>query len=180
MLTTLKSIAHTRLFFIILLLVCVSASLCCATNLLNTPLPKVIRTTLDQQYPGWKFADLSKEIHEYLANEKIKFDPNLISGDFDGDGSKDYAIQIMHEKKRIIIAFLKKDNSFTEFILETNPGYETDLYLWLFKKGEQDHDYGMGEDFFYVNDSIGVLFFEKSGVSYVFEKGRFRKIWSSD
>ena len=112
--------------------------------------------------------------------EEIKSDPNLISGDFDGDGSRDYALQITHGKKRIIIAFLEKDNSFTKYFLETNPVDETDLYLWLFKSGGQDFDYDVGEEFFYINDSIGVLFFEKSGVSYVFENGKFRKIWASD
>jgi hypothetical protein len=161
--------------------VCTSVSpLICATNLVNTPLPKIIKTTLDQQYPGWRFSKVSKDIYEFLAKEKIKLDPNLISGDFDGNGSKDYAVQITHGKKRIIIAFLKNDDSFAEFILESNPANETDLYLWLFKSGEQDFDYETGEKFSYANDSIGVLFFEKSGVSYVFEKGNFRKIWSSD
>ncbi len=143
-------------------------------------LPNAIKTILDRDYPGWQFAEVAKEIYEFFKMEKVEFDPNFIMGDFDGNGKRDYAIQIVHGGKRIVLAFLKKGNFFKKYVLETSPEPNPDIYLWLLKKGEKDYDYEAEKEFFYPTDAIGVIYFEKAGVSYIFKKGKFQMIVTSD
>jgi hypothetical protein len=50
----------------------------------------------------------------------------------------------------------------------------------LCRKGEKDFDYDTENDIVYENDAIFVGFFEKAGISYVFENNKFNKIITSD
>jgi hypothetical protein len=80
-------------------------------------LPTEISDTLTREYPGWSYA---------------KHPPHLLSGDFDGDGRADYAVQIArtdpHDEEQIAIAFLKRDKGYDEIILESR-GLDSKVYL---------------------------------------------------
>ena len=143
-------------------------------------IPETIKIILDKEYPNWKFSEVSKDIYDFFEANRIRFHPNFISGDFNGNGERDYAVQITYKKDRIVIAFLQRGKNFERHVLETHFDYHTDIYLWLLRKGEKGYDYETEKEFHYAHDSIGVMFFEKAGGSHVFEKGKFRRIVSSD
>ncbi len=53
-------------------------------------------------------------------------------------------------------------------------------YIALMKKGEKDYDYETDKNFIYKNDALFSGYFEKGGSSYIYEKGKFRGITTSD
>lgn len=48
------------------------------------------------------------------------------------------------------------------------------------KKGSRDYNFETGKNFIYKNDAIFVGIFEKAGESYVWQKGKFISIVTSD
>jgi lipoprotein-anchoring transpeptidase ErfK/SrfK len=146
-------------------------------------LPGTIISTLDKNYPGWKFPDVSENIIKYFRTAKSIYDPNLIWGDFNADGTKDYAVQITHGDLMKVIAFLSRDSDFDSYVLTSGSRSDSsaiETYLSFFKRGEQDYDYDADEYFLYPRDSIGVMYFGKAGWSYIFEDGKFRRVASAD
>jgi len=60
-------------------------------------LPFSIKALLDKRFPGWQFPEISDEdcriVKQWGGPDAH---PELIQGDFDGDGEVDYAILIQH------------------------------------------------------------------------------------
>ena len=52
--------------------------------------------------------------------------------------------------------------------------------LVLATKGVEAYDYETAKKFRYIHDAIILSNFETSGISYIYEKGRFRAIVTSD
>jgi len=165
------------------LLVCVCLSGCSSEKNQDAQLPDKIKAMLDQKYVGWKFSEFSSDVDTYFGVSQFSFRPYLIWGDFNGDWKKDYAVQITipskNSEKRFVIVYLRNVEKFDEYILEYG-SVSPDIYLYPFKKGEADYDYEAQKQFYYPCDAIGVIYFGKSGVSYIFEDGKFRKVISSD
>ena len=151
-----------------------------------TRLPESIRQHLNRKYYAWKFSLIESEIHQFLKQRHAR--PDLISGDFDGNGRTDYAVYIVYGKpparKISVVVWLSTETGWKIHRLETHAAGEENLpsnsYLVLAKKGTRDYDYHRDRKFTYPHDSIFVGIFEKAGVSYVYGKGRFRQIVTSD
>jgi len=150
-------------------------------------LPSIVRTELDKRFSGWRFPKVDEGIHRYLR-ENISADirPEFISGDFDGNGQLDYAVIIEHGvalgedgnpvgHNIYVVAFLKNGNKLKFYMLRD--GGE---FIALIKKGEKGYDYATDKNFIYKNDAIFSGYFEKGGSSYIYEKGKFRGITTSD
>ncbi|CAN5332507.1 hypothetical protein BH20ACI2_BH20ACI2_16890 [soil metagenome] len=153
-------------------------------------IPSDIKTTLDKKFPGWKFAEVDEYVRSFLR-ERVSANarPEMIMGDFDGNGKADYAVLIKHGKaldesgKAIgenvyVVAFLKKRNGHKLYVL--NADGDTPEYLTLGRRGEQSYDHHANKKFTYANDSIEGWIFEKAGWTYVYEKGKFRYIYTLD
>jgi hypothetical protein len=163
-----------------LIALCWFASLCYAQQTLSQ-LPPAVCEMLDREYKGWRLAEVSPEVREHFARHKVVFAPNLLRGDFNGDGRADVALLITHKERCIVLAFLTKGQSVRKHIKANFPnGSDVPLYLWLFCKGEKAHNYETGRDFVYPRDTIGLMFYEKAGVAYLYERGKFRKVIVSD
>jgi hypothetical protein len=52
--------------------------------------------------------------------------------------------------------------------------------LVLGEKGREAYDYNTNRKFRYIHDAIILSDFEKSAVSYIYEKGKFRSVVTSD
>lgn len=146
-------------------------------------LPSAIRARLDTEYPGWKLAEVSPGAYEDYRYHRFRVRPNLIWGDFDGDGKRDYAVAIEHpghlRPELVVIAFLRRGRSFHSYTLEASAASPT-TYLWPHSQGEKGFDFNLNKYFVYAHDAVGVAYGEVAGVSYLFEHGAFRKIVSSD
>lgn len=150
-------------------------------------LPRPIKVLLDRKFPGWQFPVVSDEdcqaVKSWGGKDAL---PQLIQGDFDGDGRLDYAVLIEEESGTddrgvvsrpavYIVAFFASRNDYRMRIVT----HEGGGCLQLMRKGDSDYDYGSRRKFTYSNDTIfsGV---GMGGSSYLFENGRFRAIVSSD
>jgi hypothetical protein len=69
--------------------------LLCAALVLPAPVggqvpqtvPSAVGSTLDRRYPGWRIAAVSADVLRW-AGKELGPTPNVISGDFDGDGRR--------------------------------------------------------------------------------------------
>jgi len=143
-------------------------------------LPHEIKIILDRDYPGWIFSE--------GCNPRAPDDPpnrrhiHFIWGDFDGNGHKDYAVQIGQKGKWSVLALLKRAGKFKVYTL-IDDSYPNE-YLELYKKGEVG-SYGSSEDdeqktFVYSNDSIVVVWGMGGSASYIFKQGSFQELTLTD
>jgi len=150
--------------------------------------PAAIKTELDKRFPGWRFPEIDPFIGKYLREHfSPETYPEFISGDFDGNGQIDYAALIEYETSplnadampvevsRELIVFLNNGKKFKFHSLD-----EASEYIALIKKGERGYSYETDKKFTYKNDSIFTGYWEKGGVSLVYERGKFRSITTSD
>lgn len=157
---------------------------------LRSHLPLSIRGQLNRNFPGWRFAQPNREVLDFFSDRFPKEDPCVISGDFDGNGRKDYALLIEHPNaiepnKRFthlveVLAFLRKGRSYRRVRLESSSPANPEVYLNLKKKGEVGYEFSTAKRFKYPNDSISFSFFEKAGGTYIWKKTRFKYVIESD
>lgn len=106
-------------------------------------LPSPILEMLNREYPGWTLARASKPVQDQFTKHQAGHPPSVMGGDFDGDGQKDYAVQISRtqpdEEEQIVIVFLKRADAFEEFVLESR-GLDPDVYLWQRRLRRSDAD----------------------------------------
>lgn len=161
-----------------------------ASSVKSEQLPEAITSTLDKKFLGWRFSEVSGDVQQFFGERFSDARPNLISGDFDGNGQMDYAVLIEHTNfdKRgkafshvvELLAFLKKGARYKLYILKESAPANLESYLSLAKKGEEGRDFHTQRKFKYPNDSISVSYFEKAGGTYIYRKGRFRHVVESD
>jgi hypothetical protein len=144
-------------------------------------------SSLDRRFPGWKYAEVDGEIRTFLKEYVSSFArPDIISGDFDGDGMPDYAVLIeqklpvrklgeTRDRKFYLVVFLKRSAGFKMHVLD--PEGE---YLTLMRRGDWDYDYETQSHFTYQHDAIFTGIFEKGGTSYIYKNGKFHTMITSD
>jgi hypothetical protein len=154
-----------------------------ATNAMSLDLPVECKQILDKKYSGWKMATISKDVSDYFLKEKMADSPNLVKGDWNGDGNADYAVLINYGTEKIegksmpmswTIAFIKNATGYTSYKLEGGD------YIQTVKKGKKGFDHDTKKPLTYKTDAILSAIWEKSGTSYVWEKGKFKSIITSD
>ena len=155
----------------------------------SVQLPLNVRSALNKRFRNWKFAAVNSDICKFLR-ENVSADarPEIIEGDFDGNGQSDYSVYIVHGKasRRIVtaVALLRKGARVELHILEsgihTPEPVSFSSGLVLARKGVEAYDYGTDKKFRYIHDAIILSNFETSGISYIYEKGKFRSIVTSD
>src|SRR6478672_11552305 len=58
----------------------------------QSPLPVAVQQVLEARYPGWRFAELDPHLAHDLARG---LSAAWVTADFDGDGRRDYAVQLV-------------------------------------------------------------------------------------
>lgn len=143
----------------------------------SVKLPNECKKILDKRFQSWKMAEIEPSIIEYFQRERSFEQPNLIKGDWNGDGKTDYAVLLENKNKaedKIIVVLMRSKGNYKNYILDAAD------CLMSVKKGKKDFDLVAKKSFRYKNDAIFSYFWEKAGSSYVFEKGKFRAIGTSD
>jgi len=151
-------------------------------------LPPQARDALYLKFPDWRYGDISDEVRQALKQDgAANIRPDLISGDFDGDGRADYAALIFHGTTRVeqnevvgpdfsLVIFMAQDQGYRLHVIE-DPGGE---HIELIHKGDNRYDYETQKTFILEHDAIDAIIFEKGATSYVYENGGFRAIITGD
>lgn len=147
----------------------------------STSLPAEVRAALDRQYPGWRFAAQS------AVPLKRGHSAEWVSGDFDGDGRLDYAVQIVRpapaDTAQLVLAFLRRADGYELHELLGYPRNEHS-YLARARRGERrldlDQDPNGKKRFVLRTDGVDVLYAEQAGHTCLFADGRFRCVLTGD
>jgi hypothetical protein len=151
-------------------------------------LPTSVLLMLNRRFPGWKFAEVSTEVKQFLKQEMKGASPVVISGDFDGNRRRDHAAlihygyypkypgQAIASPRHYLVIFLRRGTGYKLHVIKEPNGE----YIGLAKKGTHDYNYNIQKEITYVNDAIFTGIFEKGGSSYVYWRGRFYSFISSD
>ena len=151
-------------------------------------LPLQARDALYLKFPDWRFVEVPDEVRQVLKRDHgPNARPDLISGDFDGDGRVDYAAFVSHGTvgakqgeltypKECLAVFMARDQKYQmQLIEDVNADY-----VQLIHKGDGGYDYETQRDFTYLHDAIDAVIFEKAATTYVYENGGFRAIITGD
>jgi len=141
-------------------------------------LPQAITVELDSRYSGWKLAPVAPQIRAWFTEYRFPFDPNLVTGDFDGDGKTDYVLQIQTAgAKQVMIAFMDRGVGFETHILATD-ALDPFRYLLRMDKGSKDFDFTKLKPFRHPVDAVDLMYFDKAPLTFMYRKGVFRKMLS--
>ncbi len=141
-------------------------------------LPPGVTSELDSRYPGWQMAPVAPQITAWFREYRFQFAPNLVTGDFDGDGKTDYVLQIQtKERQQILIAFLDRGRKFETHILASDPP-DPFSYLLRMDKGSKDFDFTTLRPFRHPVDAVDLMYFERTPLTFMYRKGVFRKMLS--
>ena len=175
---------------LILLLLCLLWLPAATASAQSNQLPRAVTSILDTKYPGWRFSLVNDEVRRFFKERFPSARPNLISGDFDGNGKTDYAVLIEHTNfdktgkafTHVVetLAFLRKGRGYKLYVLRESQPADLEFYLTLARKGEEGSDFRTEKKYRYPNDSISISYFEKAGGTYIYDRGKFRYVLESD
>lgn len=139
-------------------------------------LPPSVRMMLNRRFSGWKFTDVNPEVRQFFKEHRKRASPVAISGDFDGNSRRDYAVLVQWRSQSYLIIFLRRTADYKMYVVKDPDGE----YLYLARKGSRDFNYNEQKEITYANDAIVTGIFEKGASSYVFKNGKFRSFVSGD
>ena len=125
--------------------------------------PDAVRKELDTMCAGWRLAPVMPEIAEEIKTRTPTWPPNLLPGDFNGDGAIDVALLQECRGTVQLIAFLSHDRGFSKEVLEKPEPLDPRQFLHLIRK-----EYG--------DDAIGVEYEAIGGHAWVFRDGKWRSM----
>jgi hypothetical protein len=125
--------------------------------------PDAVRTELDATCEGWRLAPVLPEIAQEIRTRTPTWPPNLLPGDFNGDGQIDVAALIECDGRAQLLAFLSSGPRFSKQILEPPQPYDPRQFLHLIRKE-------------YEHDAIGVEYEAIGGHAWVFRDNRWQSV----
>ena len=125
--------------------------------------PDAVRKDLDATCKGWQLAPVTPEIAAEIKTRTPTWPPNLLPGDFNGDGKTDVAVLIECDGNSELVAFLSSGSGFSKQVLEKPQPYDAREFLHLVRKE-------------YEHDAIGVEYEAIGGHAWLYRKGRWEKI----
>ena len=155
-------------------------------------LPAGIRAELTAAFPGWRIAAANASIDLEWRRAFPEGTPNVLRGDYDGDGTLDYAVLVEYTRggppaqpQRVnrAVAFLRRASGFRMFALTDPVEFNANdgLHLWPVAKGKTSTDLDTDKEFTYERDAVSVLFDSKGPcTSFIYRNGAFRSIWTCD
>src|SRR5947207_7553483 len=85
--------------------------------------PVELESALDHDFPGWKLAKIDSDLQRRNDISRIFAKRGFVSGDFDGDGRKDYAVMIVRSTvsgdEQVVIAYLNAKTGLQKHLLDT-------------------------------------------------------------
>ena len=125
--------------------------------------PDAVRQQLDTICAGWQLAPVLPEIAAEIETRTPTWPPNLLPGDFNGDGEVDVAVLLECKGSAQLAAFLSGGPGFSTEILEKPEPHDPRQFLHLIRK-----EYG--------HDAIGVEYEAIGGHAWIFSDRKWRSV----
>jgi len=158
------------------------ATLTAAAGLQPATLPRGVRAALDRAYPGWRFATIAPTLRPELApGQRAEW----VSGDFDADGRRDFAVQIVRavapaESAQVTVAFLRRPGGrYARYVVHAG-GVHQGIFLGRGTRGSRGRDLEADTEFVYHADAVEIIYGQEAGETCLFLRGRFRCLITSD
>jgi hypothetical protein len=154
-------------------------------------LPGAARQVLEARSPGWRFAGLDPRLADDLVRGQSAA---WVVADFDGDGRRDYAVQLVApsappESAQQVVALLARRGGY-EPVLVMAAGLRTGVYLGREPKGGMMVDLEQYDDryepsatnggFVLEHDGLTVYYGEVAASTCYYVRPGFRCVVSSD
>jgi hypothetical protein len=139
-------------------------------------LPLGIKSHLDSNYPGWKF-DSERRSRDSFCGPEVAH--GVVSGYFNNDKNRDYAVKFVKGRNGYVIAFLARGSDYNTFVLQSTSASDLrSTVLGLGRKGEKYPIGGDIPDLTYgrlPNDAPYTIPCASDAVAfYVYKNGRFQ------
>jgi len=147
-------------------------------------LPESIVNDLNTRYAAWAFSQPFPAIQKQFRHEPNLYSPYCLWGDFDGNDSLDYALQIfttVHQSTQLEwVVYLHQHRSYQRYVLETKGSDtpESGFYFLLCPAGSVGS--GKRPDFRFPHDAIGVIYYATAGRAYYWSDGKFHQLQIAD
>ena len=144
--------------------------------------PRVIRSNLALRFPGWRPSLPDADVTEFWKRERklAPLDLAFVAGDFNGDGKRDWAVHVVTARaERRLIVYLRRGQGYRYRTLDLGIP-DGQYYVVLEPRGTTGVDRSDDRAFVYRCDAVGLHYFEKGGYSFVYERGRFRRVITGD
>jgi hypothetical protein len=125
--------------------------------------PDAVRKQLDTLCAGWRLAPVLPEIAEEIETRTPTWPPNLLPGDFNGDGQIDVAVLLECKGSVQLAAFLSSGAGWSMEILEKPQPHDARQFLHLIRKE-------------YEHDAIGVEYEAIGGHAWVFRDRKWQSL----
>jgi hypothetical protein len=125
--------------------------------------PDAVRADLDALCKGWQLAPVLPEIAAEIKTRTPAWPPNLLPGDFNGDGQIDVAVLVECSGSAQLVAFLSSEAGYSKQVLEKPQPYDPREFLHLIRKE-------------YEHDAIGVEYEAIGGHAWVFRDNRWQSV----
>jgi len=125
--------------------------------------PDSVKKELDAICAGWQLAPVIPEIAAEINTRTPTWPPNLLPGDFNGDGRVDVAVLMECKGSSQLLVFLSTGEGFSKEVLEKPQPYDARQFLHLIRKE-------------YEHDAIGVEYEAIGGHAWVFRDNRWQSI----
>ena len=124
---------------------------------------------------------------ELTAEPGRRRSPEWVSGDFDGDGRLDYAVQIVRrnppEHAQAIVVLLARSKGYTTEVVQAMSEQDR-VYLSVSRRGDRVRDLERDENgrvtVVLSRDAIDIVWVESAALTCVYEAARWRCIVSAD
>lgn len=150
-------------------------------------IPAALKDHLDKALPGWSIPAPAKwEKYWFNQYKKDSSLVNIVPGDFNCDGQKDYALILRKKKKALAAyAFVSAANGFTKHELQ-DLGEEMELIgtgLELIRPSSVHHIGEGDEEPAPVQlkcDAVQIVWFEQAARTYYWNKNKFTYVQTGD
>jgi hypothetical protein len=151
-----------------------------------------IRRAAGKYYPGYLVVGLDgldPDLRQYLAAIDHRQEPGCVKGDFDGDGTQDYALLLRKQidettTERLVVLLGRADGSFTPVSLEILKDRLGSFYIRPLPPGKigkwAEVEGSKRESMTLEHPGIELVLYEAASRAYFWSNGKFHSVQTSD
>lgn len=144
------------------------------------PMPAPVKAKLDAAFPGWRMAPLNSRAARGFRSKHPSWPSNVLTGDFDGNKTTDYAVLMEHKGKTMVAAVLDSGKTLTLHSVTAPEQPDPRMWLCRMTAGSSRTDLDTRKPIPLPFDTIGLSDGGNTSRTFLYEKGKFREIRTSE